>query len=374
MTRVTTTPGWTDRLADLLFTTEPVQRIRLRQASLAIALMAICVCIMQYAAWVTGVDQGPLWWWTVLSLGGLLTAYLLIRCGWSKRLADPSLTVGQMVFAIASGAIGYSMAGPVRGATFPILMIILVFGMFQLRASTTLRISLYALGMFGLTMAAMSQWKPAVYPPAVELGHFLMLACTLPAVSILAGRLSRIRHRLAQQKTELAEALAQIQSMATRDELTGLLNRRHMQTLLDQEVQRCQRSGQSFCVALLDIDHFKRINDQHGHGAGDAVLRGFSDVAQAAIRASDVLARWGGEEFVLLMADARMPPAVAGVERVREHVEALRVPMGERMLQTSVSVGLTQHRPGESLEQTLERADRLLYQAKNEGRNRVLFG
>ncbi len=374
MERYPALPDRYDRLSDLLFTTEPVQRIRLRQASLAIALMAVCVCIMQYAAWVSGVAQGPLWWWTLLSLGGLLGTYLLIRSGWSKRLADPSLTVPQMCIAILSGAIGYAMAGPVRGAVFPILTTILVFGMFQLRASTTLRISLFALALFGLTMAGMSQWRPAVYPATVELGHFLMLACTLPAVSILAGRLSRIRHRLARQKTELAEALAQIQALATHDELTGLLNRRHMQTLLDQEVQRCQRSGQSFCVALLDIDHFKRINDQHGHGAGDAVLRGFADIAQAAIRASDVLARWGGEEFVLLMADARMPPAVAGVERVREHVQALRVPAGEVMLQTTVSAGLTQHRPGESLAQTLERADRLLYQAKNEGRNRVLHG
>ncbi|MDM4768078.1 diguanylate cyclase [Pelomonas sp. SE-A7] len=374
MERHATTPRWTDRLSELLFTGERVQRIRLIQASLALVLMAVCVAIMQYAAWVNGLSSAPLAWWTGLSLGGLLGAYLLIRSGWSKRLADPSLTVPQMVYAIACGAVGYGMAGPLRGAVFPILMTILVFGMFQLRAGTTLRISLYALGLFGLTMAFMAHWRPAQYPPAVELGHFLMLVCTLPAVSVLAGRISRIRHRLAEQKSELAEALAQIQALATHDELTGLLNRRHMQTLLDQEVQRCQRSGQSFCVALLDIDHFKRVNDRHGHGTGDAVLRGFADVAQAAIRASDVLARWGGEEFVLLMADSRMPPALAGVERVREHVEALRVPAGEVMLSTSVSAGLTQHRPGETLAQTLERADRLLYQAKSEGRNRVVIG
>jgi PleD family two-component response regulator len=90
----------------------------------------------------------------------------------------------------------------------------------------------------------------------------MMLSIVVPAVSVLAGRLSRIRRRLGQQKQELTVALEQIKLMAAHDDLTGLLNRRHMQVLLEQETQRSLRSGRGFCVALLDMDHFKRVNDR----------------------------------------------------------------------------------------------------------------
>ena len=362
------------RLADWLLTTDRAQRLRLQQAGLALLLMSLCMVVMQYAVRVAGAPRGPVLWWNLLSFGGLLGFYLAIRCGLSLRLADPALTVPQMSYAIASGAAGYALAGPVRGAVFPILAVILMFGMFQLRQRAALWVGVYALALFGVVMLAMARLQPAVYRPAVELGHFMMLLVMLPAVSVLAGRLSRIRHRLAAQKQALEQALERIQTLATRDELTGLLNRRHGQQMLEQELARARRSGRPFCLALLDLDHFKRINDGHGHSAGDAVLRTFAPAALAAIRASDVLARWGGEEFVLLLADTGLPAARAAAERLREGVAASQVPVGGRELGVTVSIGLTEYRPGESMSQLLERADLLLYEAKAQGRNRVEVG
>lgn len=154
--------------------------------------------------------------------------------------------------------------------------------MFGLGTISALGISIYALLAFGLSMALMASISPDVYPPTVELAHFMMLVIVVPAVSVLAGRLSRIRRRLGEQKQELTVALEQIQLMAAHDDLTGLLNRRHMVVLLEQETQRSQRSGQGFCLALIDMDHFKRVNDRYGHAAGDEVLRAFSDTARAA--------------------------------------------------------------------------------------------
>ena len=105
------------------------------------------------------------------------------------------------------------------------------------------------------------------------------------------------------------------------------------------------------------------------------MLRGFAGAAQGAIRGADVLARWGGEEFVLMLADTRMPAARVGAERVREQVAAMAVVVGDnKCLQLTVSAGLTEYRPGETLTQTLERADKLLYEAKAQGRNRVVTG
>ncbi|CAM4043328.1 diguanylate cyclase [Roseateles saccharophilus] len=361
------------RLLDLWLGIEPAQRLRLRQTSLAMALMGLCAPLLHYAVSVAHDPRGPLLWaWTAASLGGMALVYAAIRSGWSRRFADPSLTSLQIAFAITSGAAGYALAGPMRGAVFPVLTLVLMFGMFQLRARSAYALSLFALTLFGLAMAAMAWLRPAVYVPAVEFGHFLMLACMLPAVAVLTARLSRIRHRLSQQREELARALAQLQAIATRDELTGLPNRRQMQALMDQELLRSRRHGHDFCIALLDLDHFKRVNDLHGHAAGDAVLRAFAQAGQAALRATDVLARWGGEEFIVLMPDTAMPPALAGMQRLRQQVAALRVDVGGgEAVAITVSIGLTGHHPGDTLAQTLQRADQLLYQAKHQGRDRI---
>jgi len=360
-------------LTDLWLGRDPAQRLRLRQTSLAMALMCLCVPMEHYAVAIGGGEPGALLWgWTAASLGGMVLIYAAIRSGWSRRFADPSLTAFQIGFAITSGAFGYAQAGPLRGAVFPVLTLILMFGMFQLRARVAHGLSLFALLLFGAAMAVMAALRPAAYPPEVEIGHFLTLACMLPAVAVLTAHLSRIRHRLAQQREELARALAQLQAIATRDELTSLPNRRQMQALMDQELLRALRHGHDFCVALIDLDHFKRINDQHGHAAGDAVLRAFAQAGQAAIRATDVLARWGGEEFVVLLPDTAMPLAMVGMERLRQHVAARPLDAGQgAALPLTVSIGLTGHLRGEPLDRTLERADQLLYQAKAQGRDRI---
>ncbi|KQW46480.1 MULTISPECIES: diguanylate cyclase [unclassified Roseateles] len=360
------------RLGDLWLGTEPAQRLRLRQTSLATALMLISIVMLHYAVHLFGGSgRGLLWAWTVVSLGGMAVAYGAIRSGWSLRFRDPSLTSQQIAFAISAAALGYAQAGPLRGMVFPVLTLILMFGMFQLRARKAYALSLFALAMFSLVMATMAWLRPDAYPPAVEIGHFVMLACMLPAVAVLTARLSLIRRRLSQQREELGRALAQLQAIATRDELTGLPNRRQVQALMDQELLRSLRHHHDFCIALADLDHFKRVNDLHGHAAGDAVLRAFAQAGQAAMRGTDVLARWGGEEFLVLMPDTAMPPALGGMERLREHTAALQVDVGGAKVSVTVSIGLTGHRRGETLAQTLERADRLLYKAKAEGRNRV---
>jgi diguanylate cyclase (GGDEF)-like protein len=363
---------WIDRFRTAALTDDPVQRIRLSQTGLAMLLMAASVAVMIYVVWVGQANAIAVAWWALASLGGLLVSYAAIRSGLSLRLDDPSLTVPQMAYAIACGAGGYVLAGPVRGAVFPVLMVIMMFGMFQLRPVAVAWMSLYAVAVFGGTMAVMAWRDPATFDPATETAHFLMVATMLPTVSLLSGRLSRMRERQRRQKQELAKALARIQELATRDELTGLINRRHMIELLEQERQRCVRSGRTFCIALIDIDHFKRVNDRHGHTVGDEVLRAFARSAEGAIRLADVLARWGGEEFVLMLADSRAPLARGGLERLRERVADSVVDVDGEAIRITVSAGLTEHIAGETVAQALERADRALYEAKAQGRDQIM--
>lgn len=360
------------RFSDWLLGTETLQRMRLAQAGLAMVLMVTGVVAMHWFVAIGVAPAGPVRAWALFSLVGMGLAFWLVRSGWSRRLVDPSLTGPQMIYAIASGAWAYALVGPGRGGVFPILMVIMMFGMFQLPPRAVRNISIYAVAVFGAVMALMAWRQPLVYVPAVEFGHFIMVATMLPAASLLAGRLSRLRERHRAQKNRLAAALERIQELATRDELTGLINRRHMQELLQQEHRRSARSGQSFCVAMIDIDHFKAVNDRHGHAVGDEVLRAMARESQAAIRLSDVIGRWGGEEFVLLLSDTRVPSARSGVERMCGRVAGMSVLLAAGEVRITLSAGLAEHRAGETVAQTLDRADRALSEAKAQGRNRVV--
>jgi diguanylate cyclase (GGDEF)-like protein len=361
------------RLDAVVFTADQRQRMRLQQTLLAVVLMVLSVAIVVYAARVAGTPPAWVAAWTMLSLGGMAAMWLAIRSGWSRRFEDPSLTLAQMLFAITSGAVAYTLAGPVRGATFPVLMVILAFGMFQMRAGMVAMVSLYALLAFGAVMAWMASTAPQVYTPSVEWGHFAMLAAMLPALSMLASRLARLRSRERRQRHELTQAVSRIQELATRDELTGLVNRRHMAALIELERQRGARSGRMFALAIVDIDHFKAVNDHYGHGVGDEVMRNLARQMPQALRGTDIVARWGGEEFVVLLPESTLSTARVGLERLRGRIAA--TPMAHLTgvpIRITLSAGLTEHIAGESVQQTLERADKALYEAKSKGRNRTM--
>ncbi|HKW82607.1 MAG TPA: GGDEF domain-containing protein, partial [Burkholderiaceae bacterium] len=165
------------------------------------------------------------------------------------------------------------------------------------------------------------------------------------------------------------QALERIRVLATRDELTGLPNRRHAQDLLTIEGSRARRERTPLSLCLLDIDHFKRINDTLGHAAGDQVLRLVALHAAPALRETDVLTRWGGEEFLLLLANTALADAAAVVERLRLRLGSVEAWHEHPELRVTFSAGITAHRAGEDMQETIARADSLLYRAKDAGRD-----
>jgi len=360
-------------LADRLFGTEPKQRLRLVQCGVAMLLVLASVANMQYLVWAGLAPLWPVAAWSGVLIGGFVLFFGLIRSGFNLQLPDPSLTQPQMVFAIVCGAAGYALAGAGRGGAFPILMVIFMFSMYALPPGQVMRTALFAVVLFGATMAGMAWHDPAVYEPAVEWGHFIMIAVMVPAIAVLAGQLSRLRERMRRQKKELSAALARIQDLATRDELTGLINRRHMVELMEQERQRGVRSGYTFCLAMIDLDAFRKINEQQGHEFGDRLLRRFAREALNVIRISDLLGRWQGEQFLLLLSDTRASLARLGLERLRERIHAMQIDADGPPIHVSFSAGVTEHRAGESVADTISRADQALRAAKGAGRNRVVL-
>ena len=360
-------------LATLLLGNEPKQRLRLVQCGTAMLLVLGSVLNMQYLVWAGLAPAVPTAWWTLVLVGGFTVFFAVIRSGRNLRFAEPSLTVPQMVFAIVCGAVAYAIAGRGRGGAFPILMVIFMFSMYSLSPITVLRTSFFAVAVFGITMALMAYRKPAVYEPAVEWGHFIMIGIMVPAIAVLAGQLSRLRDRLRRQKKDIAIALARIQELATRDELTGLINRRHMLELMEQERQRGVRSGQSFCIAVIDIDDFREINDKHVHPFADQLLRRFANEALNVIRISDLLCRWDGKEFLLMLSNTRASLGRVSVERLRERIKTLPMEVQGAALHMSFSAGVTEHRAGETVAETVQRAEHALLNAKTGGHNRVVL-
>jgi len=157
-------------------------------------------------------------------------------------------------------------------------------------------------------------------------------------------------------------------SLSQTDPLTLLANRASLNLRMDREFMRFQRKGTPFSVVLLDLDHFKQVNDQFGHLLGDKVLSGFAGIAAAVVRAQDVVGRWGGEEFLILCTDTGLEQAVVMAERLCRAVREHTFEMGHRQ---TVSAGVATLAPGELLDALLNRADRALYDAKEAGRDQV---
>jgi len=162
-----------------------------------------------------------------------------------------------------------------------------------------------------------------------------------------------------------------IAALATTDSLTDLPNRRGFDILAEQALQEAQRDSSPLCAVLLDLDNFKLINDQHGHLAGDQVLHDFAQQLRGTLRQSDILCRWGGEEFILLLKNTDRQAAHDLAEKLRQHCAEQRHEVEGQSLQVTVSLGLSQWHAGESLHALLGRTDRALYRAKQAGRDRV---
>ncbi|MBP7607013.1 MAG: GGDEF domain-containing protein [Giesbergeria sp.] len=361
------------RWAALLLGSGEKRRRNTAMTALGAAMMLCCTLVVRLlAAEGNGMDMQQVHWWATLAPLGLLGTLVLVRSGWSERFSDPSLAQFQLFWALGFNAMAYAITGPARALALPLLVITMMFGIFSRTRREVLALMVYAIAAYALAMVFAAYRSPSPMSPAMLTAQLVIVLASIVTCTLMCLRVQNIRRHLRRQKDDLRAALQQIQQMAMRDHLTGLVNRRQMSELMALELHRCQRSSSPPLLAQLDIDHFKAINDTYGHAVGDQALQAFADTAVAHLRSSDVLARWGGEEFVLLLCDT--PPAAAAdlLERVRCAVAAHALQHGSGPVHMTVSIGWTEHQRGEPLEATLQRADQALYDAKHGGRNRVV--
>lgn len=253
-----------------------------------------------------------------------------------------------ILFTVAAGDTGSALP-PIRGSEFGMWVTHRASVMFE------------GLPIIERVMAIMDEIDQRLLPRfAAEASHVPQLLVELQA-------------RTGELRTLIVDAFAAVSRLdAGRDSLTRTLNRRFMEAILSREVAMSRQSGHGFCVAMVDLDHFKAVNDAEGHGGGDQVLSQCASVILERSRIGDFVFRYGGEEFLLLLVETDLERAAAIAERIRADIEAAEIVTGDgRRLHITASIGVSQFDGHPDYTRLIETADKALYLAKQAGRNRV---
>ena len=172
---------------------------------------------------------------------------------------------------------------------------------------------------------------------------------------------------------ELKKMNKKLRNMASRDGLTGLYNHKYFQDALNKELSRAIRYGRPFSLIMFDLDHFKKVNDTHGHRIGDTVLKKVGETTRKTVRVNDTVARYGGEEFVIILPETDLKGAAVLAERLRQKIKKMKIVESSKEIRITISLGVATYLPGDQITnrtQILDAADAALYHAKNNGRNR----
>lgn len=244
---------------------------------------------------------------------------------------------------------------PLVGYTVLPLMAIALMGLFP----ATLLYSVAVIAMIFVFYIGLEYWLGTLNSPQTI--NFLWTLCMAAGVALWI---------------ELGQLLMllRLYRESTRDPLTGLINRRVLMKQLLAEVKMQQESGRCFSLLMIDLDRFKRVNDEHGHLIGDLVLKTSAQLMASELRSTDIIARFGGEEFIAMLPGQNRQEAISVAERIRQCLEITPIVTSEdEAIRISASIGVTEYQPGERIDVTLNRVDEFLYKAKQLGRNRVVY-
>ncbi|MEQ5834394.1 diguanylate cyclase [Marinobacter sp. NFXS9] len=302
--------------------------------------------------------------------------FLLIRHDINLRFRDPSMTCPQMVASLLPPIWVMYFLEVAQARTIFLLIAIVpaLYGILALRTRQFLCVAAAYLVLYGGLVAAIWLTRPTLIMQklSVELIQVLAFALVMGQIAIIGGYISGLRNKVRKRNQELQSAMQQIRELANIDELTGIANRRRLTDAFSDEISRSRRSGSPLSIALLDIDHFKRINDQFGHPTGDAVLKHIARTIRESLRETDCFGRYGGEEFLMILPQTDLNGARVKAERTCRLLRELGCDRIHPGLRISTSIGVAQFRNGESSHETVQRADKALYMAKTTGRDKVV--
>lgn len=301
----------------------------------------------------------------------LISFFLTIRFKYSSKLKDPSLTLPLMLWATAVTMLTIYLTNDYRTLLLMFYLLCLIFGVFQLDWRYFIVVIITGILSYLLVIILLLKFHPSVIEFRNEIivfYSFSVMAFCCAAVSI---EMNNVRKHLRNKNLMLEEALRRIESLSITDELTGIKNRRFILGLLEQQRLLAERGLYAFSICMIDLDHFKEMNDEYGHIAGDEILKEIAKKISAEIRKIDYFARYGGEEFLLVLPFADLEQAKLIAERLRKFIEDSTFDEIRPNLKLTFSAGITEYHWPESIASVLGRADAALYVAKHAGRNQV---
>ena len=361
-------------LYQLIFSADQKQALRMfRHLSAVISLLAFTVISFFFYYYdLYSVEKETFYNVIYFYWVGVFVCTAIIRTGLNKKYYDPSLTVPQMIWGTSFLLTITYLLNDWRGLTLMAYFGMLSFGYFKLRFREFLSVALYAVLGYSLIILYIFINEPERIDIKLELLQLLAFSCTIAVMLYTGSSIHRLRERTKKQTIELQEALEVNQRLATTDELTGLYNRRHFMEKLAQQKALAERNKSDFVICFCDLDNFKRINDSFGHHTGDIVLQKFSEILKSSIREVDYAARFGGEEFVCLLVDTDLKNAKKVTERIRSSLANYNFNDIAPSLQATVSIGISNFKRFNTIQETLMSADNRMYLAKRLGRNKVV--
>ncbi|WP_225984597.1 GGDEF domain-containing protein [Noviherbaspirillum aerium] len=300
-------------------------------------------------------------------LGFVVLFYGVFRFGLNQRFREPSLMLPQLMTSLLIMLGVAYVERATQMALVPFMLIAFSFGIFRLSTASLIGLSVSCLAAYLAIIILRGQAEGFVQAFRADIVQWCVLALTLPGMILVGKQIQNMRQLLRATRYQLQH----YEEKSARDELTGLYNRRQLQTEMEQAKLHADTSGTPFAICLIDIDHFKEINDRNGHLTGDAILKEFSRTARESIRDTDILGRYGGDEFLQILPDTGIKGAVMHAERLRVYAHFLDFQKILAQKNISLSIGVAEYRSGEKITDLISRADSALYQAKQMGRNRV---
>jgi diguanylate cyclase (GGDEF)-like protein len=296
-------------------------------------------------------------WINIVSISMYVAAYVCLTR--RKNVAAVCLIWAEV---LGHAALGTLMVGWDSGFHYYLLMFIPAI--FVSTATSRAAAAIFVLWCFYVGLDAVTH----AFAPLEPLGPQALAGLRYFNISVVFAMFAYLSSYYYRTITDAQKRLSKL---AMTDPLTGLYNRRHILDVSEYEAVQRQRYSRSLSFIIADIDFFKRINDTHGHEAGDAVLVAVSDAIRNSVREQDSVSRWGGEEFLIVLPDTDLDGATLVANRVRENVAARAISIGTQTIYTSLTLGVTSCETTESIHAAIARADGALYKGKHAGRNRV---
>jgi diguanylate cyclase (GGDEF)-like protein len=362
-------------ISRFLFGGSARQRRLIGRTTLAGVVGALLLILHYFEVQKGLMTSAQLFWLTVVTLSGTAVFYVLLRFGMGSRLgASHNWTFAQQFFGIVVMVWTFAVVGPDRAAVIGLLVLILIFGVFAFRPREMVGLAVLTLAMLAAAMFWQHLHDRFAPPVSVSIFQFCYAALAIGPVCVISSQINGLQRALAGKKEALENALEQIRRLAESDDLTGLMNRRAMAAMMRLELRGQHKVPPTIAIALIDIDFFKSVNDKYGHQMGDEVLRRFAEVGKSTLRAGDMFARWGGEEFLMMLQDTSAKQGMECLERVRHALAATSFDDISPGLRITISAGVTDLHLHDTLERAVERADQAMYGAKQSGRDRVILG